>query len=206
MQSKAHWEKVYTTKAPDNVSWFQAHAETSVRMIHDTGLGREASIIDVGGGASTLIDDLLDDGNRAITVLDLSGAALDESKRRLGTKGEHVHWMETDITRAVFEPHSCDIWHDRAVFHFLTTDEDRRAYVKQVLHALKPGGHVIMATFGTHGPAQCSGLPVVRYAPEELHSEFGEAFTLLTHEEELHHTPFGTDQQFIYCMCRKTAT
>jgi len=192
MQSKAHWEKVYTTKAPDNVSWFQAHAETSVRMIHDTGLGREASIIDVGGGASTLVDDLLDDGYRAITVLDLSGAALDESKRRLGTKGKHVHWMETDITRAVF--------------HFLTTDEDRRAYVKQVLHALKPGGHVIMATFGTHGPAQCSGLPVVRYAPEELHSEFGEAFTLLTHEEELHHTPFGTDQQFIYCMCRKTAT
>jgi SAM-dependent methyltransferase len=174
-----------------------------MRLIHDTGLGRDAAIIDVGGGASTLVDDLLDDGYRALTVLDLSGAALDESRRRLGAKGESVRWMEVDITQAEFEPYSFDIWHDRAVFHFLTTDEDRKAYVKQVLRALKPGGHVIMATFGTNGPAQCSGLPVMRYAPEELHSEFGEAFTLLAHEEQLHHTPFGTDQQFIYCMCRK---
>lgn len=203
MHSKEHWEKVYTTKAPDNVSWFQPHAEMSMRLIHGTGLGREASIIDVGGGASTLVDDLLEEGYRALTVLDLSGAALAESKRRLDAKGESVRWTEADITQAVFEPYSFDIWHDRAVFHFLTTDEDRRAYVKQVLRALKPGGHVIMATFGTDGPAQCSGLPVVRYAPEELHAEFGEAFTLLAHEEQLHHTPFGTDQQFIYCMCRK---
>lgn len=206
MQSKAHWDKVYTTKAPDNVSWFQEHAETSVRLIHATGLGREASIIDVGGGASTLVDDLLADGYHAMTVLDVSGAALEESKRRLGTQGESVRWMEADITRAVFEPHSFDLWHDRAVFHFLTAEEDRRAYVAQVLRALKPGGHVIMATFGAKGPTQCSGLPVVRYAPQELHSEFGETFTLLSHEEELHHTPFGTDQQFIYCLCRKTAT
>jgi SAM-dependent methyltransferase len=205
MQSKEHWEKVYTTKAPENVSWFQPHAEVSVRLIHDTGLGRDASIIDVGGGASTLVDDLLDAGYRVLTVLDLSGAALAESKRRLGIKGEKVHWMDADITHVMFEPYSFDIWHDRAVFHFLTTEEDRRAYVKQVLHAVKPGGHVIMATFGTNGPAQCSGLPVVRYAPEELHSEFGEAFTLLAHEVQLHHTPFGTDQQFIYCMCRKMA-
>jgi len=205
MQSKEHWEKVYASKAPDNVSWFQPHAEVSMRLIRATGLGRDASIVDVGGGASTLVDDLLDDGYRAITVLDLSGAALEESKRRLGTKGESVRWIEADITQAAFEPYSFDIWHDRAVFHFLTTEEDRKAYVRQVLHALKPGGHVIMATFGTNGPAQCSGLPVVRYAPEALHSEFGDAFTLLIHEEQLHHTPFGTDQQFIYCMCRKWA-
>lgn len=205
MQSKEHWEKVYTSKTPDNVSWFQPHADVSMRLIRATGLGRDASIIDVGGGASTLVDDLLDDGYRAITVLDLSGAALEESKRRLGTKGESVRWIEADITQSAFEPYSFDIWHDRAVFHFLTAEEDRKAYVRQVLHALKPGGHVIMATFGTNGPAQCSGLPVVRYAPEALHSEFGDAFTLLTHEEQLHHTPFGTDQQFIYCMCRKWA-
>lgn len=203
MQSKEHWEKVYTTKAPDNVSWFQPHAETSMRLIHNAGPGRDAAIIDVGGGASTLVDDLLDDGYRALTVLDLSGAALDESRRRLGVKGESVRWMEADITQAEFENDSFAIWHDRAVFHFLTTDEDRKAYVKQVLRALKPGGHVIMATFGSNGPTQCSGLPVMRYAPEELHSKFGEAFTLLAHEEQLHHTPFGTDQQFIYCMCRK---
>ena len=203
MQSKEHWEKVYTTKAPDNVSWFQPHAETSMRLIHNAGLGRDAAIIDVGGGASTLVDDLLDDGYRALNVLDLSGAALDEIRRRLGVKGESVRWMEADITQAEFENDSFDIWHDRAVFHFLTTDEDRKAYVKQVLRALKPGGRVIMATSGSNGPTQCSGLPVMRYAPEELHSKFGEAFTLLAHEEQLHHTPFGTDQQFIYCMCRK---
>ena len=203
MQSKEHWEKVYTTKVPDNVSWFQPHAETSMRLIHNAGLGHDAVIIDVGGGASTLVDDLLDDGYRALTVLDLSGAALDESRRRLGVKGESVRWMEADITQAEFENDSFDIWHDRAVFHFLTTDEDRKAYVKQVLRALKPGGRVIMATSGSNGPTQCSGLPVMRYAPEELHSKFGEAFTLLAHEEQLHHTPFGTDQQFIYCMCRK---
>lgn len=203
MQNKDHWEKVYTTKEPDNVSWFQPHAEISLRLINGTELGREAAIIDVGGGASTLVDDLLDGGYRELTILDLSGAALKESKRRLGAQGKHVRWMEADITLAALEPHSFDIWHDRAVFHFLTTEEDRQAYVQQVLRALKPGGHVIMATFGTQGPLQCSGLPVVRYAPGELHAEFGEAFSLLTHEEHLHHTPFGTDQQFIYCLCRK---
>ena len=203
MQNKEHGEKFYTTKQPDNLSWFQPHAEMSMRLIHDTGLGRDAAIIDVGGGASTLVDDLLADGYRSLTVLDLSAAALETSRHRLGTKSESVSWIEADVTQAVFEPYCYDIWHDRAVFHFLTTDEDRRAYVKQVLRALKPGGHVIMATFGTNGPAQCSGLPVMRYAPEELHAEFGEAFTLLAHEEQLHHTPFGTDQQFIYCMCRK---
>ena len=205
MQNKEHWEKVYTTKAADNVSWFQPHAPMSMRLIHATGLGRDSAIIDVGGGASTLVDDLLDDGYRALTVLDLSGAALDESRHRLGSKGKSVRWMEADITQAALEPHSMDIWHDRAVFHFLTTNAERKGYVGQVLRALKPGGHVIMATFGTQGPTQCSGLPVMRYAPEELHAEFGEAFTLLAHEEQLHHTPFGTDQQFIYCLCRKMA-
>lgn len=206
MQNKDHWEKVYSTKTPDGVSWFQPHADMSMRLIRDSGLSRYAAIIDVGGGASTLVDDLLADGYRNLTVLDLSGAALAESHRRMGVRGDSVRWMEADITRVQFEPYSLDLWHDRAVFHFLTSEEDRAAYVKQVLRALKPGGHVIMATFGTHGPTQCSGLPVMRYAPDELHAEFGEAFTLLSHEEQLHHTPFGTDQQFIYCMCRKMTT
>lgn len=205
MQSKDHWEKVYSAKAPDGVSWFQEHADMSIRLIQATGLPRDAAIIDVGGGAATLVDDLLDDGYNNLTVLDLSDAALAESRRRLGPRGASVHWMEADITRAEFERHSMDIWHDRAVFHFLTAEEDRAAYVRQVLHALKPGGHVIMATFGANGPTQCSGLPVMRYAPDSLHAEFGEAFTMQSHEEQLHHTPFGTDQQFIYCMCRKRA-
>lgn len=203
MHSKDHWEKVYSTKAADDVSWFQPHADMSMRLIHDGGLSKGAAIIDVGGGASTLVDDLLNEGYGNITVLDLSGAALETSRSRLGPLADGVQWMEADITHAEFEPHSLDLWHDRAVFHFLTSEADRAAYVHQVLRGLKPGGHVIMATFGANGPMQCSGLPVMRYAPDELHAEFGEAFTMLAHEEEVHHTPFGTDQQFIYCLCRK---
>jgi ubiquinone/menaquinone biosynthesis C-methylase UbiE len=206
MPHKDHWEQVYTTKAPDSVSWFQPHAEMSMRLIRAAGLNREAAIIDVGGGASTLVDDLLDDDFQNVTVLDLSAAALAESQRRLGQRGASVTWLEADIIRTPFERHSIDLWHDRAVFHFLTQPEDREAYVRQVLRALKPGGHVIMATFGSNGPTQCSGLPVMRYVPTELHAEFGEAFTLLAHDEQVHHTPFGTEQQFIYCMCRKQAT
>lgn len=203
MDNKSHWENVYSTKAEDGVSWFQAHAETSMRLIHASGLGKDAPILDVGGGASTLVDDLLADGYGHVAVLDLSGAALEASRRRLGGKGQCVRWLEADITQAELAPHSVALWHDRAVFHFLTSEADRAAYVRQVLRALKPGGHVIMATFGENGPTKCSGLPVMRYAPEGLHAEFGEAFTMLSHEEQVHHTPFGTDQQFIYCMCRK---
>ena len=185
------------------MSWFQPHAEMSMRLIRETGLARDTAIIDVGSGASTLVDDLLDDGYLHITVLDLSDAALTETKKRLGQRSSSIQWMVADVTLASFEPQSFDIWHDRAVFHFLTTDEDRKNYVMQVLHALKPGGHVIMATFGAEGPTQCSGLPVMRYAPEALHAEFGEAFDLIKYEEQAHHTPFGTDQQFVYCVCRK---
>ena len=206
MQNKDHWERVYSTKAPDNVSWYQAHADMSMRLIHTSGLGRDAAIIDVGGGASTLVDDLVEEGYANLTVLDLSGAALSESQRRLGAHAASVRWIVADITRTEFVHHSVDLWHDRAVFHFLTAEEDRAAYVRQVLRALKPGGYVVMATFGTNGPTQCSGLPVMRYAPDSLHAEFGDAFTLLSHEERLHHTPFGADQQFIYCMCRKIQT
>jgi ubiquinone/menaquinone biosynthesis C-methylase UbiE len=203
MQSKDHWEKVYTTKAADGVSWYQPHAEQSMALIRASGAAKDASIVDVGGGASTLVDDLLTEGYSALSVLDLSGEALAVSQRRLGALARNVRWIEADITQAEFTHHSVDVWHDRAVFHFLTSVQDREAYVRQVLHAVKPGGHVIVATFGENGPLQCSGLPVVRYAPDGLHAEFGDAFTLLAHKEQLHHTPFGTDQQFVYCMCRK---
>lgn len=206
MQNKDHWEKVYTTKAPDSVSWFQPHADMSMRLIRASGAGHDAAIIDVGGGASTLVDDLLNDGYINLTVLDLSAAALAESRHRLGAGSDRVTWVEADITCATFAPQSIDLWHDRAVFHFLTEKADREAYVRQVFRAIKPGGHVIMATFGSHGPTQCSGLPVMRYAPDELHAQFGEAFTLLTHEEQMHPTPFGTEQQFIYCLCRKRSS
>lgn len=205
MEPKAHWEGVYSSKAVNAVSWFQEHAELSLRLIKATGVPLSAAIIDVGGGASTLVDDLLRDGYSNLTVLDLSAAALHAARLRLGNRGSGVRWLEADVTRAELAVHAYDLWHDRAVFHFLTTAPDRSAYVQQVLRSVKPGGHVIVATFAEDGPTQCSGLPVMRYRADELHAQFGEPFTLLQHQKEEHHTPFGTLQQFVYCYCRKVA-
>lgn len=203
MPSKDHWEHVYSTKATDHVSWFQPHAEQSIALIRGTGVSANASIIDVGGGASTLVDDLLEHGYTAVTVLDLSDAALAAARTRLGERAKAVTWLLGDITEIALPVHAFDVWHDRAVFHFLTTADARNAYVRAVLRSVKPGGHVIVATFAEDGPLQCSGLPVMRYNPSDLHAEFGAPFTLLKHEREEHHTPFGTVQQFIYCYCRK---
>jgi ubiquinone/menaquinone biosynthesis C-methylase UbiE len=205
MQVKSHWEHVYETKSVDAVSWFQPHAEQSLRLIRQTGLAQTASIIDVGGGASTLVDDLLDDGFRRVTVLDVSGAALAAARARLGERAASVTWLEADITQVALPRNAYDLWHDRAVFHFLTSDGDRRAYVAAVQRAVKPGGYVIVATFAEDGPLQCSGLPVVRYSPSALHAEFGATFSLERHEREEHHTPSGAVQKFIYCYCRKSA-
>lgn len=204
MQSKDHWEHVYTTKPTTDVSWYQEHAEQSLQLIHETGVPRNASVIDVGGGASTLVDDLLRDGYRAITVLDLSAAALKAAQVRLGNRGRSVAWIEGNIIDAALPEKGYDVWHDRAVFHFLTEEAERQAYVNQVLRSVKPQGHVIIATFAEDGPTQCSGLPVMRYSPEQLHGQFGLSFALLKQEREEHHTPFGTTQKFIYCYCRVT--
>lgn len=203
MNRKQHWEQVYTAKPSDSVSWFQEHADLSLRLIHNTGLGKDAAIIDVGGGASRLVDDLVAEGYTDVTVLDLSATALAVARQRLGKHADVVHWMEDDITRTEFPIHRFDIWHDRAVFHFLTDPADRQAYVAQVMRSVRPGGHVIVATFAEDGPEKCSGLPVMRYQPDALHAEFGGAFLLVAHEKEAHHTPFGTVQQFVYCYCRK---
>ena len=205
MQVKSHWEHVYETKSVDAVSWFQPHAEQSLRLIRQTGLAPTASIIDVGGGASTLVDDLLDDGFRHVTVLDVSGVALAAARARLGERAASVTWLEADITQVALPRNAYDLWHDRAVFHFLTSDRDRQAYVAAVQRAVKPGGYVIVATFAEDGPLQCSGLPVVRYSPSALHAEFGATFSLERHEREEHHTPSGSVQKFIYCYCRKAA-
>ncbi|MEW5903595.1 MAG: class I SAM-dependent methyltransferase [Pseudomonadota bacterium] len=203
MQRKQHWESVYHSKATDTVSWFQPHAELSLDLIRNTGVGKQAGIIDVGGGASTLVDDLLADGYLDLTVLDLSRAALATARRRLGAQERMVRWIEADITEVELPRKRYDVWHDRAVFHFLTTPEQREAYVQTVFQAVKPGGHVIVATFAEDGPEQCSGLPVMRYRPDELHDEFGAAFTLLKHQKEAHQTPAGKVQQFVYCYCRR---
>jgi SAM-dependent methyltransferase len=185
------------------VSWFQEHAEQSLRLIADTGMPPSASVIDVGGGASTLVDDLLARGYSSLTVLDISGAALAAARSRLGNRAAGVRWIEGDITDpALFPADSFDIWHDRAVFHFLTEPADRRAYVRNVLHAVRSGGHVIVSTFAEDGPLQCSGLPVMRYDADALHDEFGAAFELVRHEREAHRTPAGNTQKFLYCYCR----
>ncbi len=202
MRSKEHWERVYTTKPSTGVSWFQEHAQQSLRLIQQAGVPHTGSIIDVGGGASTLVDDLLNEGYGSITVLDLSEAALHATQDRLGKRAQSVQWLEGDIVMHPLPEHAYDIWHDRAVFHFLTDEADRRAYVAKVLRSVKPRGHVIVATFAEDGPTQCSGLPVMRYSPTELHEQFGPSFSLLKQEREEHHTPFGTTQKFIYCYCR----
>jgi len=203
MQSKDHWENVYSTKATNSVSWFQPHADLSLDIIRSTQLGKGAAIIDVGGGASTLVDDLLANGYTDLTVLDLSGAALSTARKRLGAEESKVRWIEADITQVDLPAKRYDIWHDRAVFHFLTDAADRAAYVRTVLRSVKPGGHVIVATFAEDGPLQCSGLPVVRYRPDELHGQFGDAFQLLDHRKEEHRTPAGKVQSFVYCYCRR---
>lgn len=205
MYSKEHWEHVYSTKAANSVSWFQEHADLSLQLIEATGVAPTAAIIDVGGGASTLVDDLLAKGFANITVLDLAGAGLKTAQERLGARADQVVWREADITKAELPAQAYDVWHDRAVFHFLTEPEDRRAYLRVLLHAVKPGGHVVIATFAEDGPLQCSGLPVRRYSAEELLAELGEAFTLVAQRKEAHRTPAGAIQRFTYCYCRKAA-
>lgn len=206
MESKQHWEQVYATRAANEVSWFQEHAALSLKLIRDAGVPTSASIIDVGGGASTLVDDLLAAGYGNVSVLDLSAAALAAARSRLGSRAAAVRWMEANVLEFDFPQHAYDVWHDRAVFHFLTGEEARQAYVRAVVRAVKPGGLVIVATFAEDGPTQCSGLPVMRYSADELHAEFGAPFQLLGHERESHHTPAGKEQTFVYCFCRKLAS
>lgn len=193
--TKSHWEQVYGSKAPEAVSWYAPHLDESLDYIRRTGVSTDASIIDVGGGESTLVDDLLEAGYTRVSVLDLSERALAVCRERLGERA-------ADVLDHAFPPNSVDIWHDRAVFHFLTDAEQRQRYVAQVLKALKPGGYAIVGTFGPQGPAQCSGLPVARYSSGELHAQFGASFRLLDHATTMHTTPWGASQQFVYCYCR----
>ena len=202
MDSQTHWEKIYTEKAPDAVSWYRPHLEPSLTLIEKAAPGRSASIIDVGGGESTLVDDLLARGYENITVLDIAQTAIDANRKRLGKASERVHWLAADITTVELPPSAYDVWHDRAVFHFLSTMSDRVTYVRQVARAVRHGGHVIVGAFGPEGPLKCSGLDVVRYDAESLYREFGIQFRLLGSSKELHLTPFGTVQQFLYCYCK----
>ncbi len=256
MQPQSHWENVYSNKAANALSWYQPHASVSLELIRHVTLNRPASLIDVGGGASTLVDDLLGgcrtwgaesekrpqrgqflpdlqahspamgqkDGEKwtaavdlqpaipksdslldmefaEVSVLDISEAALNASRRRLRERAARVRWLQGDITTLALPAAAYDIWHDRAVFHFLTDPDQRAAYVAQVRRAVRPAGHVIVATFAPDGPDHCSGLPVVRYAPEALLAQFGAAFELIEHRREEHLTPSGAIQRFVYCHC-----
>jgi 2-polyprenyl-3-methyl-5-hydroxy-6-metoxy-1,4-benzoquinol methylase len=200
--TKAHWEGVYRSKASNEVSWYRPHLDVSLRLIEEAASDRGSAIIDVGGGESTLVDDLVAGGYRDVTVLDISHVAVDVAKARLGPSAGSVHWITGDVTQVGLAAARYDLWHDRAVFHFLTRAEDRAAYVRQVVRAVRLDGHVIVATFGPEGPEKCSGLDVVRYDAESLHGQFGLKFRLLDSLTELHETPWGAPQQFMYCLCR----
>ncbi len=203
MEMKTHWEGIYRSKAPTQVSWYQDHPARSLDFIKQAGVDHGCHLIDIGGGASTLVDDLLRDDFKHVTVLDISAAALQIARQRLGDLASQVTWLEADITQAQLPEQAYDVWHDRAVFHFLTRLEDRQRYVQAVQRSVRQGGHVIVATFALDGPAQCSGLDVMRYSPDSLHGEFGDDFRLVESAREAHRTPFGTEQKFIYCYCRK---
>jgi 2-polyprenyl-3-methyl-5-hydroxy-6-metoxy-1,4-benzoquinol methylase len=202
MSTKSHWEQVYRSKAPEQVSWYRPHLDISLRLIEQAAPDLSSAVIDVGGGESTLVDDMVAGGRNDVTILDISQAAIDVAKARLGRGAASVHWIAGDITQVELPSDRYDLWHDRAVFHFLTEPQQRLAYVRQVARAVKSGGHVIVATFGPEGPLQCSGLDVVRYDSDGLHGQFGPRFQLIDHLTELHQTPWGTPQQFLYCFCR----
>ncbi len=198
----AHWEDVYTRKSETDVSWFEASPDLSFDLIGRAGVGREAAVIDVGGGASRLVDALVDRGFVDVTVLDLSRAALETSKRRLGPAGETVDWIVGDATTWV-PTRLYDLWHDRAAFHFLTDPADRSAYLDRMGAALRPGGYAIFATFALDGPERCSGLEVARYDGPGLAAVLGDTFEPVEIRRHHHTTPSGVEQRFLFALFRR---
>lgn len=202
MEIKEHWEGVYRTKGSQQVSWYQDEPRTSVALIERCAAGKDAPVIDVGAGASSLADALLERGYTDITVLDISAAALQVVQKRLGERAGLVKWMVSDVLDAVLPERHFGVWHDRAVFHFLTRADDRARYVRLLRDSVKPGGSIVMATFGPNGPPKCSGLEVMRYSGESLLAELGPGVRLEESFTEIHPTPFGTTQEFQFCRFR----
>ncbi len=198
----AHWESVYGSKAPDQVSWFQSRPIVSLDLINELGLGAETSILDVGGGASTLVDHLLAEGRTSLAVLDLSEAALAHTRARLGAKSGKVRWLAADVTTWKAQA-PVDVWHDRAVLHFLTDRSDQEGYARALRGALNPGGWAIIAGFAPGGAQKCSGLEIVQHDAESLQALLGEDFELTRTRDEVHRTPWGAEQSFRYhCFLR----
>jgi len=202
MDAKSHWEEVYRAKAATAVSWYQRQARLSLDLIREVAPDLAVPLIDVGGGASTLVDGLLDSGYTDLSVLDLAESALDIARARLGERARRVRWLAEDVLNIQLPVRHFGLWHDRAVFHFLTETADRARYVEQARRAIRPGGHIIVASFAPDGPTRCSGLDVVRYSPGSMHAEFGGEFELLDSRREEHQTPGGAIQSFVYCLCR----
>jgi len=202
-ERKSHWEGVYLAKSPAEVSWYQEVPALSLEFIEHAGLGPDEPIIDVGGGASTLVEHLHAAGHTRLAVLDISAHALARARERMGDEAGEIEWFEEDIIR--FEPpHRWALWHDRAVFHFLTAEDDRRRYVDAMKRSLEPRGHVIIATFALDGPRRCSGLEVVQYDAEKLMGELGPGFRLEEQASELHRTPAGAQQKFSWFRLTRT--
>lgn len=197
MERAAHWNRVYTTKSEQEVSWFEPLPAVSLELLEAAGMTPESCVLDVGGGDSHLVDALAARGLDCLAVLDVSGAALGRARTRLGPAAQIPIWIEADVTRE-WSLKPMDIWHDRAVFHFLTTADDRVRYKQHLLETLKPGGSAVIATFALDGPEKCSGLPVQRYSPEALADELGPAFALREARTHVHMTPWGSTQSFQY--------
>ena len=201
-ERQSHWQNVYLSKGEQQVSWTQFDPQPSFGLIEKFARDRGVSIVDIGGGASRLVDALLAHGFAAVTVLDLSEAALQSAKARLGEQGACVQWVAADAT-SWQPPKPFDIWHDRAAFHFLVDEKDRAAYIARLHAGVKPGGHAIIATFALDGPEKCSGLPVQRYDPEGLSKTIGGAFELVEHQLHRHVTPWGAAQSFQFSVLRR---
>lgn len=199
---KAHWETVYTSKGETEVSWFQDDPAASLELIDRARLAADAQIIDIGGGASRLVDRLVARGFSSITVLDISAAALDLARARLKAAGKTVQWIVADVT--AWQPlQRFDLWHDRAAFHFLVDAADRAAYIACLKQAVRPGGHAIIATFAIDGPEKCSGLPVNRYDPAGLAKELGDGFSLVESRRHDHATPWNSQQRFQFSLFQR---
>lgn len=204
MSDSDHWRAVYQSKQPDQVSWFAPHLDLDLALIKRAGLDPSAHIVDVGAGAATLIDDLLGAGFTRLTALDLSEDALAASQARLGSRAEQVRWIVGDATLPLLEDASVDLWHDRAVLHFLTDVTARDAYIARLHAALNHGSWALLATFAPDGPTRCSGLDVSRYTPQELAALLGPRFTLVEQALHTHTTPWGAPQRFAYALCQHT--
>ncbi|WP_129646993.1 class I SAM-dependent methyltransferase [Peristeroidobacter agariperforans] len=201
---QSHWERAYHQKAAQAVSWYRPHLDVSLQLMGRAGLDSRSRVIDVGAGASTLIDDLLALGVRSIIALDLSAQSLAATRERLAARGDCVQWMVADATSAMLPVSSIDIWHDRATLHFLTDPNDVRRYVDVATNAVAPGGYAIVGSFAADGPTQCSGFPVTRRDPEEIAALFASHFVLTESRREIHRTPSGNEQSFAYALLQRT--